>query len=125
MPAIRYPLSAIRCRGAKRAAHSFTQVCAQLGVEQRLTRPNHPWTNGQVERINRTIKEATVKRYHYDSHDCFRNHLDCFLKAYNFARRLKALNGSTPHQYICNLYDSEENHRFHLNPYHHFAGPNT
>ncbi len=41
------------------------------------------------------------------------------------ARRLKALNGSTPHQYICNLYDSEENHRFHLNPYHHFAGPNT
>jgi hypothetical protein len=27
-----------------------------------------PWTNGQVERMNRTIKEATVKRYHYDSH---------------------------------------------------------
>ena len=26
--------------------------------------PNHPWTNGQGERMNRTIKDATVKRYH-------------------------------------------------------------
>ncbi len=114
-----------RRKGAAAAAHSFTQVCAQLGIEQRLTRPNHPWTNGQVERINRTIKEATVKRYHYDSHDRFRSHLDGFLNAYNFARRLKALNGSTPHQYICNLYDSEENHRFRLDPYHYFAGQNS
>ena len=26
--------------------------------------PNHPWTNGQVERMNRTIQDATVQRYH-------------------------------------------------------------
>ena len=114
-----------RRKGAAAAAHSFAQVCAQHGIEQRLTRPNHPWTNGQVERINRTIKEATVKRYPYDSHDRLRSHLDSFLNAYNFARRLKALNGSTPLQYLCNLYDSEEKHRFHLNPYHHFTGPYT
>src|ERR1700735_2939405 len=25
--------------------------------------------NGQVERMNRTIKDATVKRYFYDTHD--------------------------------------------------------
>jgi hypothetical protein len=27
-----------------------------------------PWTNGQVERMNRTLKDATVQRYHYVSH---------------------------------------------------------
>jgi hypothetical protein len=29
----------------------------------RLTPTNHPWTNGQMERMHRTIKEATVKTY--------------------------------------------------------------
>ena len=44
--------------------------------------------NGKVERMNRTIKDATVKRFHYDSHDQLRRHLDDFVAAYNFARRL-------------------------------------
>ncbi len=34
--------------------------------------PNHRWTNGQVERMNRTIKEATVKCFHYESHEQLR-----------------------------------------------------
>ena len=49
-----------------------------------------------VERMNWTIKEATVKRYHYDSHDQFRQHLGDFVAAYNFARRLKTPKGLTP-----------------------------
>ena len=48
--------------------HMFDMRCRENGIEHRLTKPKHPWTNGQVERMNRTIKEATVKRYHYDSH---------------------------------------------------------
>ena len=52
--------------------------------------------NGQVERMNRTIKDATVKRYHYEFHDQLVRHLADFLAAYNFARRLKTLNGVTP-----------------------------
>jgi hypothetical protein len=31
-----------------------------------------------------------VKRYHYDSHDQLVRHLDDFVAAYNFGRRLKA-----------------------------------
>ncbi len=46
--------------------------------------------------MNRTIKDATVKRYHYDCHDQLRAYLADFLAAHNFARRLKTLNGLTP-----------------------------
>jgi hypothetical protein len=46
--------------------------------------------------MNRTIKEATVKRFHYDGHDQLRAHLESFVAVYNFARRLKTLKGSHP-----------------------------
>lgn len=47
----------------------FNRICEAGGVEHWLTQPNHRWTNGQVERMNRTVKAATVKRFHYESHD--------------------------------------------------------
>ena len=31
----------------------------------------HPWTNGQVERMNRIIKDTAVRRYHYQSPPLF------------------------------------------------------
>jgi hypothetical protein len=64
----------------------FDMTYEANGIEHRLTKPNHPWTNGQVELMNRTIKDATVKRYHYDSHDQLRTHLADFMDAYNFSR---------------------------------------
>jgi Integrase core domain len=51
--------------------------------------------NGQVERMNRTIKDATVKPYFYETHDQLRTHLRDFVDAYNFARPLKTLRGLT------------------------------
>jgi transposase len=56
-------------------AHAFEVACARNDVDHRLTKPKHPWTNGQVERMNRTIKDATVKRFHYETHDELRSHL--------------------------------------------------
>ena len=47
----------------------FDMICEANDIEHRLTRSNYPWINGQVERMNRTIKEATVKRSHYESHE--------------------------------------------------------
>ena len=99
-------------------------ICEANDIEHRLTKPNHPWTNGQVERMNRTIKEATVKRYHYENHKLLRSHLADFLNAYNFARRLKTLSGLTQYEYICKIWTSEPD-RFSLNPIHKMTGLNT
>ncbi len=46
--------------------------------------------------MNRTIKDATVKRYFYDNHNQLKAHLIGFLSTYNFARRLKTLKDLTP-----------------------------
>ncbi len=82
-------------------AHAFEYACAQNHIDHRLTKPRHPWTNGQVERMNRTLKDATVKRFHYETHDQLRSHLADFIGAYNFGRRLKTLKGLTPYEAIC------------------------
>ncbi len=104
--------------------HIFDRVCRRNDIEHRLTKVNHPWTNGQVERMNRTLKEATVKRYHYGSHGQLREHLQTFVDAYNFAKRLKALKGLTPFEYIVKCW-TEKPKRFKLNPNHHFPGLNS
>ena len=53
--------------------------------------------------MSRTIKDATVKRYHYGSHDQLRTRLADFMAAYDFARCQKTLNGLTPYEYICKI----------------------
>jgi transposase InsO family protein len=111
-------------RGEIFRAHAFEYACAKADIDHRLTKPKHPWTNGQVERMNRTLKEATVRRYHYDRHDQLRDHLSAFLAAYNFARRLKTLRGLTPYEYICKCW-TEDPDRFRLNPIQHMPGLNT
>ena len=106
------------------STHIFDRVCEENGIDHRLTRVNHPWTNGQVERMNRTIKDATVKRYHYGSHDQLRTHLQLFVDAYNHARRLKSLRGLTPSEFVCQTW-TKEPARFRLDPSHHIPGPYT
>ncbi len=48
--------------------HLFDRVCHEHGIEHRLTPVKHPWTNGQVERMHRTLKEVTVQKYYYQTH---------------------------------------------------------
>ncbi len=116
-------IRAMRAEKVPFRCHSFEGACADLDVEHRLTKPRHPWTNGQVERMNRTIKDATVKRFHYASHDQLRQHLADFVAAYNFGRRLKTLKGLTPFEFICKRWTLEPE-RFRLNPLHQMPGLN-
>jgi integrase-like protein len=74
--------------------------------------------------MNRTLKEATVKKYDYQTHQHFKEHLQAFLMAYNFAKRRKRLKGLTPYEYICQSWQKEPE-RFTMNPYHHTLGLNS
>lgn len=44
------------------ARYMFDMRCRENGIEHRFGKINHPWMNGQVERMNLTIKDATVSR---------------------------------------------------------------
>jgi hypothetical protein len=74
--------------------------------------------------MNRAIKDATVRRFHYETHDQLRTHLTDFLAAFNFARRLKTLSGLTPYEYICKIWTSEPD-RFILDLINQMTGLNT
>lgn len=53
-----------------------------------------------------------------------RHHLDAFVAAYNFGRRLKTLKGLTPHEFICKGGTSEPS-RFTINPLQQMSRLNT
>ncbi len=77
----------------------FDMIYEANGIEHRLTKSSHPWSRedqktvrgtvflsgGLVEWMNRTNEDATVKRFHYESHDLLRTHFADFKAAYNFA----------------------------------------
>jgi transposase InsO family protein len=71
-----------------------------------------------------TIKEATVQRYHYDRHEQLETHLADFVAAYNFGRRLEALKGLTPYEFICKRWALEPE-KLRLNPLHQMLGLNN
>ncbi len=104
--------------------HIFDRVCTEHGIEHRLTKPYHPWTNGQAERMNRTVKDATVKAFHYDDLESLKAHVLAFVTAYNFAKHLKALRWRTPYQAICDAWTKAPS-IFKVNPHHLIPGPHT
>src|ERR671916_3501254 len=109
---------------ARWMGHIFDRVCRENGIEHRLTKPYHPWTNGQAERMNRTVKEATVKAFHYPDLDGLKAHVLAFVRAYNLAKHLKALRWRTPFQAILDAWAKDPS-AFKINPHHLIPGPHT
>jgi hypothetical protein len=78
------PASQLKSRGGSASggssAHAFEYACAFNDVDHRLTKPKHPWTNGQVKRMKSTIKDATKRRF-YETHNELRVRLPDFVDA--------------------------------------------
>jgi hypothetical protein len=72
---------------------------------------------------DRSIKEATVKVFHYPSLDSLKAHVLAFARAYNFARHLEALRWRTPFEAICNAWTNDPL-SFTIDPRHLIPAPN-
>ena len=75
-------------------------ICKENDIDHRLTKPCTPKTNGMVERVNGTIKRATILKEQYNNKQEMITAFDTFLIYYMIYRRhggvRKELNVKTP-----------------------------
>ena len=76
-----------------------------------------------VERMNRTVKESTIKAYEYEGLEQLREHVQAFVQSYNFGKHLKALRCKTPFRAICEAWEKDPS-RLRLHPHHLTVGLN-
>jgi len=74
--------------------------------------------------MNRTIKDATTKVFHYPDLESLKAHVLAFVAAYNFAKHLKALRWRTPYEHVLQAWTKKPS-IFKLNPRHLIPGPNN
>lgn len=80
----------------------FAAGCARLGIRVTRTKPRHAWTNGFVERLQKTILHEhwriAFRRHYFTGRRALQGTLDRFLQFYNYDRphRGYRLNGRTP-----------------------------
>ena len=80
---------------AYRKSTAFKNAVAQLGAEQRFIKPHCPWTNGKVERLNRTLATEWAYRQAFASNEQRTAALAPWLNYYN-TERIHTGIGATP-----------------------------
>lgn len=79
----------------------FAEACAALGIRRSHTKPYHPWTNGRVERFNRTLqRECVYVGEHFSSDEERRYAIALWVASYNADRPHTALGGSSPDDWL-------------------------
>lgn len=80
----------------------FAAGCDRLGIRVTRTKPRHAWTNGFVERLQKTILHehwrVAFRRQYFTTRRALQTSLDRFLRFYNFERTHRGyrLKGRTP-----------------------------
>ena len=95
-------------KGAK--DHAFVGACLRYGMQQKFTKPRHPWTNGKAERVIRTLMEEWYPKARLaKTPDQRRQMLYQYVDWYNHHRGHMSLNGKTPVQRMETVWISGDN----------------
>lgn len=76
--------------------NAFEYLLALLGVQQKNGHPNHPQTQGKVERFHQTLKRWLDKQPAADSLSDLQHQLDTWRTIYNHQRPHRELGRTTP-----------------------------
>lgn len=97
-----WELTRVLTDNGKEFKGAFAAGCEQLGIRVTRTKPRHAWTNGFVERFQKTILHEhwriAFRRQYFTGRRALQATLDRFLRFYNYDRphRGYRLNGRTP-----------------------------
>jgi len=81
---------------AYRKSAAFHAVIDAHGITQKFIRPHCPWTNGKVERLNRTLASEWAYARAWTSNTARAAALPAWLDYYNLDRRHLGIGGKTP-----------------------------
>ncbi len=72
---------------------------------RRTIKFKHPWTNGQVEAINKKIKQRVLTRYLFSDIRDLGSRLMDFIEYYNKEAKLKTLGYMSPKEHLFEKYN--------------------
>ena len=81
---------------AARSRNDLETELATLGITQKNGKPNHPQTQGKVERFHQTLKRWLARQPPAATLAVLQQQLDAFTTAYNQHRPHRALDRKTP-----------------------------
>lgn len=89
--------------GSAYRSRAWRDVCLQLGITPKRTRPYRPQTNGKIERFHRTMADGWAFTKHYNSESARRAALPAWLHHYNHHRLHTAIGKVPPISRLNNL----------------------
>ena len=89
--------------GSAYRSRLWREVCAELGITPKRTRPYRPQTNGKIERFHRTLADGWAFRRLYTGESQRRKALPGWIHEYNHHRPHTALGGHPPISRLTNL----------------------
>jgi transposase InsO family protein len=81
---------------AYRKSTAFKTAAATIGATQKFIKPHCPWTNGKIERFNRTLQTEWAYRHAYTSNTARHDAFTPWIHEYNYHRPHTALQNQPP-----------------------------